>query len=99
VKASFNEADQLRQVQVQLDTTDEARVQQLLPMTKDAKQVPRSGGRLEAFSADGELVYWVSKDWGWTVVTIADKASSANNIKARAKTMRPLPSSIASSTS
>jgi len=85
VKASFNEADQLRQVQVQLDTTDEARVQQLLPMTKDAKRVPRSGGRLEAFSADGELVYWVSKDWGWTVVTIADKASSANNIKARAK--------------
>ncbi|WEK29361.1 MAG: hypothetical protein P0Y58_20985 [Candidatus Pseudomonas phytovorans] len=84
VKAVFNEADQLRQVEVQLDTTDEARVQQLLPMTKDARPVPDSG-RLEAFSADGELVYWVSKDWDWTVVTIADKASSVDNIKARAE--------------
>jgi len=85
VKASFNDADQLRQVEVRLDTTDEARVQQLLPMTKQAKRVPNTGGRLEAFSAEGELVYWVSKDWDWTVVTIADKASSAGNIKARAK--------------
>ena len=85
VQAAFNDADQLRQVEVRLDTTDEARVQQLLPMTKSAKLVPDTGGRLEAFSADGELVYWVSKSWDWTVVTIADKASSANNIKARAK--------------
>ncbi|WP_336334820.1 hypothetical protein [Pseudomonas putida] len=85
VKASFNEAEQLHQVEVRLGTTDEARVQQLLPMTKQAKPVPNSGGRLEAFSADGELVYWVSKDRNWTVVTIADKASSAKNVKARAK--------------
>ena len=85
VKASFNEADQLRQVEVRLASTDEARVQQLLPMTRQAKPVPNSGGRLEAFSPDGELVYWVSKDWDWTVVTIADKASSVKNIKARAK--------------
>ena len=85
VKAVFNEADQLRQVEVRLDTTDEARIQQLLPMTKDARPVPDSGGRLEAFSADGELVYWVSQNWDWTVVTIADKASSAGNITARAE--------------
>ncbi|MEN5227263.1 MULTISPECIES: hypothetical protein [Pseudomonas] len=85
VKASFNEADQLRQLEVRLASTDEARVQQLLPMTRQAKPVPNSGGRLEAFSADGELVYWVSKDRDWTVVTIADKASSDQNIKARAK--------------
>ena len=85
VKASFNEADQLRQVEVRLASTDEARVQQLLPMTRQAKPVPNSGGRLEAFSADGELVYWVSKDRDWTVVTIADKASSEKNIKARAE--------------
>ena len=85
VQAAFNEADQLRQVQVRLDTTDEARVQQLLPMTRDAKPVPDTGGRLEAFSADGELVYWVSRNWDRTGVTIADKASSEDNIKARAK--------------
>ncbi|WP_144171945.1 hypothetical protein [Pseudomonas sp. Kh13] len=85
VKASFNQADQLRQVEVRLASTDEARVQQLLPMTRQAKPVPNSGGRLEAFSADGELVYWVSKDREWTVVTIADKASSEKNIKARAE--------------
>ncbi|KIC81359.1 hypothetical protein [Pseudomonas sp. C5pp] len=85
VKASFNEADQLRQVEVRLASTDEARVQQLLPMTRQAKPVPNSGGRLEAFSADGELVYWVAKDRDWTVVTIADKASSDHNVKARAK--------------
>lgn len=85
VKASFNEADQLRQVEVRLASTDEARVQQLLPMTRQAKPVPNSGGRLEAFSADGELVYWVSRDRDWTVVTIADKASSDQNVKARAK--------------
>nr|WP_225777079.1 hypothetical protein [Pseudomonas sp. Marseille-Q3773] len=85
VKASFNETDQLRQVELRLASTDEARVQQLLPMTRQAKPVPNSGGRLEAFSADGELVYWVSRDRGWTVVTIADKASSEQNIKARAK--------------
>ncbi|WP_254912495.1 UPF0183 family protein [Pseudomonas putida] len=85
VKATFNEADQLRQVEVRLETTDEARVQQLVPMTKQAREVPNTKGRLEAFSADGELVYWVSKSWDWTVVTIADKASSEKNIKARAK--------------
>lgn len=85
VKASFNEADQLRQVEVRLASTDEARVQQLLPMTRQAKPVPNSGGRLEAFSAEGELVYWVAKDRDWTVVTIADKASSDQNVKARAK--------------
>lgn len=85
VKASFNEADQLRQVELRLASTDEARVQQLLPMTRQAKPVPNSGGRLEAFSADGELVYWVSRDRGWTVVTIADKASSEQNVKARAR--------------
>ncbi|MGY4523238.1 hypothetical protein [Pseudomonas sp. TE21394] len=85
VKASFNETDQLRQLELRLASTDEARVQQLLPMTRQAKPVPNSGGRLEAFSADGELVYWVSRDRGWTVVTIADLASSAQNIKARAK--------------
>lgn len=66
-------------------STDEARVQQLLPMTRQAKPVPNSGGRLEAFSADGELVYWVSRERGWTVVTIADKASSEQNVRARAK--------------
>ena len=85
VKASFNEADQLRQVEVRLASTDEARVQQLLPMTRQAKPVPNSGGRLEAFSAEGELVYWVAKDRDWTVVTIADKASSDQNVKARTK--------------
>lgn len=85
VKASFNETDQLRQVELRLASTDEARLQQLLPMTRQAKPVPNSGGRLEAFSADGELVYWVSRDRGWTVVTVADKASSEQNIKARAK--------------
>jgi len=85
VKASFNETDQLRQVELRLASTDEARVQQLLPMTRQAKPVPNSGGRLEAFSADGELVYWVSRDRGWTVVTIADKASSEQNVRARAK--------------
>lgn len=85
VKASFNQADQLRQVEVRLASTDEARVRQLLPMTRQAKPVPNSGGRLEAFSTDGELVYWVSKDREWTVVTIADKASSEKNIKARAE--------------
>lgn len=85
VKASFNETDQLRQVELRLASTDEARLQQLLPMTQQAKPVPNSGGRLEAFSADGELVYWVSRDRGWTVVTVADKASSEQNIKARAK--------------
>lgn len=85
VKASFNEADQLRQVEVRLASTDEARVQQLLPMARQARPVPNSGGRLEAFSGEGELVYWVSKDRDWTVVTIADKASSDQNIKARAK--------------
>ncbi len=56
VKASFNETDQLRQVELRLASTDEARLQQLLPMTRQAKPVPNSGGRLEAFSADGELV-------------------------------------------
>jgi len=85
VKASFNETDQLRQVELRLASTDEARLQQLLPMTRQAKPVPNSGGRLEAVSADGELVYWVSRDRGWTVVTVADKASSEQNIKARAK--------------
>jgi len=85
VKASFNETDQLRQVELRLASTDEARLQQLLPMTRQAKPVPNSGGRLEAFSADGELVYWVARDRGWTVVTIADQASSEQNIKARAK--------------
>ncbi len=85
VKASFNETDQLRQVELRLASTDEAQVQQLLPMARQAKPVPNSGGRLEAFSADGELVYWVSRDRGWTVVTIADQASSEQNIKARAK--------------
>ncbi|QJQ20029.1 hypothetical protein HG549_08800 [Pseudomonas sp. SK] len=85
VKATFNETDQLRQVELRLASTDEAQVQQLLPMARQAKPVPNSGGRLEAFSADGELVYWVSRDRGWTVVTIADLASSAQNIKARAK--------------
>ncbi|QXI49550.1 MULTISPECIES: hypothetical protein [Pseudomonas] len=85
VKATFNETDQLRQVELRLASTDEAQVQQLLPMARQAKPVPNSGGRLEAFSADGELVYWVSKDRGWTVVTIADQASSEQNIKARAK--------------
>ncbi|MGS7254196.1 hypothetical protein ACQ7NP_24075 [Pseudomonas anuradhapurensis] len=85
VKATFNETDQLRQVELRLASTDEAQVQQLLPMARQAKPVPNSGGRLEAFSADGELVYWVSRDRGWTVVTIADQASSEQNIKARAK--------------
>ncbi|WP_296230147.1 hypothetical protein [Pseudomonas sp. UBA4617] len=85
VKASFNDTDQLRQLELRLASTDEARVQQLLPMARQAKPVPNSGGRLEAFSADGEMVYWVSRDRGWTVVTIADMASSEQNIKARAK--------------
>lgn len=85
VKATFNETDQLRQVELRLASTDEAQVQQLLPMARQAKPVPNSGGRLEAFSAGGELVYWVSRDRGWTVVTIADQASSEQNIKARAK--------------
>ncbi|MNN92984.1 hypothetical protein D3C81_2113480 [compost metagenome] len=30
-------------------------------------------------------MYWVAKDRDWTVVTIADKASSDQNVKARAK--------------
>lgn len=84
VQATFNESGGLKQLQVTLETTDAERVKQLIPLMSQAQLVPESTGRYEAFVEDGELIYWVSNIWGWTVVTIADKDTSPGNIQARA---------------
>lgn len=85
VQATFNEAGKLKQVSVTLDTTDLERVHRVIPLTQKAREVPDTSGRLEAILEEGELVYYISDIWDWTVITIADKATSASNIQARAR--------------
>lgn len=85
VKATFNEAGKLKQVAVTLKTIDQELVHRVIPLTRQAREVPETSGRREAYLEDGELVYYSTAIWKWTVVTIADKATSASNIQARAR--------------
>lgn len=85
VQATFNEAGELKQLQVSLATTDPAFVHQVIPLTQQANEVPDTSGRYEAMFEDGELVYYISNLSDTAVVTIADKATSAENIQARAR--------------
>lgn len=83
VDATFNEADQLCQLGMTLETLDAERVMQLIPLMRQAQPAPASKERLDAFMDEGELVHNVSRIFNWVSVTIADKPTSLQNIEAR----------------
>ncbi|MEX2900418.1 MULTISPECIES: hypothetical protein [Pseudomonas] len=84
VAAYFDEADRLKQLSINFDITDPERIKALIPLMHEARLAPDTQGRHELFNSDGELTYYVSQPYGWTVVEIADRAASKVNIPMRA---------------
>ncbi|CAK9889878.1 hypothetical protein PS652_02711 [Pseudomonas fluorescens] len=85
IEAAFDKDGRLRQVSLSLETTDGERAMQLVPLMRQAKEAPNSSGRHDLLLEDGELTYWTSAFWEWTVINIADKPTSLENIPARAR--------------
>lgn len=96
VEAYFDKNDRLKQLSISFNITDPERLKPLVPLMRQAREVPGTNGRHEVMVDEGELTYSVSKSFDWTTVEIADKAASAVNVPVRAHVDQQIRASMGS---